>query len=112
MHESTLQLIEIRINDDLTLVQMPDPAKFNVHLKGDHHYFVHFLNPKVVGTEFARLHKGDNIFKMTPNETTDAYFFDVTQIESWQTEQMMASTKPSPCTGPIIIPPRWIPEGS
>jgi hypothetical protein len=86
---------------------MPDSAKFNVHLKGDHHYFVPFLNSKAVGTEFARLHKGDNIFKTTTNEETKGYFFDVTQVESEQTGQMMAPTKPSPCTGPIIIPPKW-----
>jgi hypothetical protein len=107
MGGATVQLIEIRINDDLTLVQMPDPAKFNVHLKGDKRYFVHFLNENVVGKEFAKLHKGDNIFKTTTTEETKGYFFDVTQVESAQTEQMMAPTTPSPCTGPILIPPRW-----
>jgi hypothetical protein len=105
--------IEIPINDDLTLAQMPNPAKFNVRLKGDKRYFVHFLNPNVVeGKEFAKLHKGDNPFKTTTTEETNAYFFDVTQVESGQTVQTTAPTKPSPCTGPIIIPPRWIPAGS
>lgn len=112
-----------RINDDLTLFPMTDKPKFNIQLNGDKHYVVHFLNPKVVGDEFVMLHRGDNIFKRIKNEKTESYFFDDTQlrnivtgvelkkVEPKQNEMIIAGAQPptgkvSPCTGPIIIPPR------
>jgi hypothetical protein len=96
---------------------MSEPNKFDIHVEGEKHYIVHFVNSSVFGQEFATLSKGPNYFT-TKDEGTKSYFFDdaqlrniVTGVEPAQIEPIMASTTtqavtPSPCTGPIIIPPK------
>ena len=118
MNAAAVPPLEKQINQDLKLIEMSDPTKFRIHVEGDKHYFVHFLNPRVFGKEFVNLHKGDNNFKMIKHEATTCYFFEDTQLrnietgeEPEQTGRMMAMAQPSsgrasPCTGPIIIPPR------
>jgi hypothetical protein len=108
---------EKKINNDLKVIEMSQPFRVNIHVEGDNHYIVHFVNPSVFGQEFATLGKGPNYFT-TKNEGTNSYFFNdaqlrniVTGVEPAPTEQIMASTMtpavtPSPCTGPIIIPPK------
>lgn len=122
--------MEQKINADLTLT--PDPPNFHIQLKSDKHYVVHFVNPKAFGDEFVMLHKGDNNFTRRKDEETNCYFFDDDQLRRIMTgiepkpktktkaktetkpdEQIRAEAKQpagtvSPCTGPIIIPPRKV----
>jgi hypothetical protein len=109
---------EKKINDDLKIIEMSESLTYDIHGEGDKHYIVHFVNPTVFGREFAILSKGPNYFTRAKNEETNSYFFDdaqlrklVTPAEPAQTERIMAlattqAVTPTPCTGPILIPPR------
>lgn len=114
-----LRVTEVFINEDVTLIYMPDLTLCDLHVKGNKGYVVHFVKPGVFGQEFATIWPGNNLFTIKmKNETTDAYFFDDAQLRKIVKE--MEGKKPgqktamgvvptgtvSPCTGPIIIPPR------
>jgi hypothetical protein len=114
-----LHVTEIFINEDVTLVYMPDVTLCDLHVKGNKRYVVHFLKPDVFGQEFATIWPGNNLFTIKmKNETTDSYFFDDAQLrsvvkraEGQEPAQMMPlaalpTGMAAPCTGPIIIPPR------
>jgi hypothetical protein len=112
------KLREKKINDDLKVIETPEPFKFNIHVEGEKHYIVHFVNPSVFGQEFATLGKGPNHFTTKKDKETNSYFFNdeqlrniVTGVEPAPTEGKMASSMtqavtPSPSTGPILIPPK------
>jgi hypothetical protein len=78
---------------------------------------VHFLDADVFGQEFATICNGNNLFTMANDKHTDCYLFDDTQLrnvvkgaEDQQPDGVLAAPMrrdgmPSPCTGPIVIPP-------
>ena len=113
-----VHMTEITINQYVTLVQMPDLHTFDLHVEGDRHYVVHFLNPEYFGKEFATIGEGYNLFTRSKGNETECYLFDDTQlrdmvagVESPQVGRIVAEAQPPsgrafPCTGPIIIPPR------
>ena len=116
--DTTMLVKEIFINQDVTLVYMPDLKMCDLHVKGDQPYVVHFLKPDVFGQEFATLRKGNNLFTVANDGQTESYFFDedqlrdiVAEVEDQPTQKRMMSAvkvqgaKPFTRTGPILIPP-------
>ena len=95
-----VHLTEILLNQHVTLIQMPDLVTFDLHVEGDHHYVVHFVNPSVFGQEFATIRKGYNLFTQIKDEATRCFLFDGVQMRN-----ILAGVA-YPRTGPIIIPPR------
>lgn len=115
-----LDVTELFINDDVTLVYMPDLSLCDFHVKGDKYYMVHFLNTNTFGMEFATIKKGNNIFNFVTNEQTECYLFQNTDVSmivkaleqggKKGKKALIAAPKASasPCTGPIVIPPTRI----
>jgi len=112
------RVVEKKINQHVTLVEMPDLVTFDFQVEGDHHYLAHFLNPHYFGKEFAVIGEGPNLFTGKAGEKTECYLFTdahlrnlVAGVEGHAVEAFMAVPQEqtgtlSPCTGPIIIPPR------
>ena len=112
-----LDVTELFIDKDLTLVYMPDLNLCDFHVKSDKRYLVHFLNPLAFGMEFATIRKGNNVFNLAANEKTECYLFEEAQLKEIVSRSepsaavpMMVykgpeTSTPTPCTGPIIIPP-------
>lgn len=106
---------ELKMNEDVTLVHMPDLDMCDLRVEGDKHYIVHFLHPQVFGQEFAAIRKGNNLFAMANHEQTDCYLFDDAQLrnivagaEDSHAKKLSGRRQPgtpSACTGPILIPP-------
>ena len=95
-----VHLTEIPINQHVTLVQMPDLVTFDLHVEGDNHYVVHFVNPNAFGQEFATIRKGYNLFTQISHDATQCFLFDDVQLRN-----ILAGVA-YPRTGPIIIPPK------
>lgn len=108
-----VQLTELHVHPQVTLVQMPDMVTFDLHVYGDAQYLVHFVNPNVFGMEFAVIRKGYNLFtQIKIGEETACYLFDKLELKSqpFVTELKCLMLAASPCTPPIIIPPRPSPK--
>lgn len=107
-----------QINQHVTLVRMPDLVTFDFYVQGDHCYIVHFVNPHYFEKEFAAIGEGHNLFTGKENGETECYLFDDTRLRNIVAEVEGHCRKAprsftrgqtgtvSPCTGPILIPPR------
>jgi hypothetical protein len=114
-----LHVTEVLVNEDVTLVYMPGLNLCDFYVKGNNRYVVHFVDPKVFGQEFATIRQGNNVFNVANSGQTQWFLFEEAQlrnivkgVEDQQTVRMMSSTAMppgtvSPCTGPIVIPPRY-----
>ena len=100
LDKRVVQLTEIPLNQHVTLIQMPDMVTFDLHVQGDNHYLVHFLNPNVFGQEVATLSEGYNLFTMIKSdEATQCHLFDDVRLRD------ILAGAVYPRTGPIVIPP-------
>jgi hypothetical protein len=100
LEKREVKLTEIPLNENVTLVQMPDLTTFDFHVQGDNHYIVHFLNPKVFGQEFATIRKGYNLFTQVKTEETMCFLCDDVEMRN-----ILAKVESSR-TDPIVIPPK------
>ena len=105
LEKREIRLTEMLLNNDVTLVQMPDMVTFDFHVTGENNYFVHFLDPNVFGQEFATLYKGYNLFTVKSNQWTECYLFEEAQLRNVLSKAVYPGTE-YPRTGPIVIPPR------
>lgn len=100
-----IQLTELHVHPQITIVQMPDMVTFDLHVYGDSPYLVHFQNPRVFGTEFALIRKGYNLFtQIAIDQETKCRFYDDVGLRH------LMSAAPMPKTSPIIIPPHPSPK--
>lgn len=101
-------LTETPLNENVTLVQMPDLTTFDFHVQGDKQYVVHFLNPKVFGQEFATIRKGYNLFTQVKTEETMCFLHDDAEMRD-SLSVVESRTDPHPIppkTDPHPIPPK------
>jgi len=94
-----VKLTEVPLNENVTLVQMPDLITFDFHVQGDNQYIVHFINPEVFGQEFATIRKGYNLFTQVKTEETNCFLHD--DVEMKDSLKAVESR-----TDPSTIPPR------
>ena|ERR1035438_4328793 len=99
LEKREVKLTEIPLNEDVTLVQMPDLTTFDFHVQSDKHYFVHFLNPEVFGQEFATIRKGYNLFTQVKTEETMCFLHDDVEMRN-SLADVESKTVPEP------IPPK------
>jgi hypothetical protein len=108
LEKREVKLTELPLNEDVTLVQMPDLTTFDFHVQSDKHYIVHFLNPEVFGQEFATIRKGYNLFTQVKTEETMCFLHDDVEMRN-SLADVESKTDPEPIppkTDPEPIPPK------
>ena len=97
---ATIVVKETPVNEDVAMMPMQDEVTFDLHLKSDTPYVVHFEPPKIFSEEYAVLKKGVNLFKKIKSGETTFCLYKTAQIADVQARTV------APCTGPMPIPPR------
>lgn len=97
---ATIIVKETPVNEDVTIMPMQDEVTFDLHVKTDTPYVVHFDLPNIFSQEYAVLKKGANLFKMIKSGKTTFLLYKTAKIADVQAGRV------TPCTGPMPIPPR------
>lgn len=97
---ATVVVKETPVNEDITMMPMPDDVTFDLHVKTDTPYVIHFELPKIFNEDYALLKKGANLFEKIKSGQTTFFLYKTAKIADVQAGRV------TPCTGPMPIPPR------